>query len=46
VAGAFAAARAMAVLAGAAGLPSLHWRSGILPRERREIRDEFAAPSV
>jgi molybdopterin/thiamine biosynthesis adenylyltransferase len=42
VAGAFAAARALSVLAGAGALPSLHWRSGSLPCERREIRDEFA----
>ena len=43
VAGAFAAARTLAVLSGAGGLPSLHWRSGVLPRERREIHDEFAS---
>jgi hypothetical protein len=46
VAGAFAAARALAVLGGARALPSLHWRSGVLPRERREIRDEFACATV
>jgi hypothetical protein len=46
VAGAFAAARALAVLGGARALPSLHWRSGVLPRERRGIRDEFACAAV
>jgi len=42
LAGAFAAARVLALLGGGRDLPSLHWRSGVLPRGRREIRDEFA----
>jgi len=42
LAGAFATARVLAVMAGVRALPSLHWRSGALPSERREIRDEFA----
>jgi molybdopterin-synthase adenylyltransferase len=45
LAGALVAARVLAVMGGSRALPSLHWRSGTLPSERREICDEFALTS-
>jgi len=43
IAGGFAAYRALDVASRRQPVTSLHWRSGVLPRARKEFRDEFAA---